>query len=88
MSTDPANLDLGVPDDIRLMIEAQLAVLSPAQRKLLEVASVSQTGVTMPILAKVLESRVDDAEPLVETLMRPQQFLRAVAPPSNCPAAP
>ncbi len=62
------------------MIETQLAVLSPAQRKLLEVASVSQTGVTLPILAKVLESRVDDAESVIETLTRPQQFLRAANP--------
>ena len=85
LSTDPTHLDLGVPDDIRLMIETQLAVLSPAQRRLLEVASVSQTGITLPIVAKVLESRVDDAEAVIETLTRPQQFLRAANPP-NCPA--
>ncbi len=80
LSTDPAHLDLGVPDDIRLMIETQIAVLSPLQRKLLEVASVTHTGFTTPIVAKVLETRADDAEALIQTLMRPQQFLREADP--------
>ncbi len=80
LSTEPAHLDLGVPDDIRLMIETQLALLSPAQRELLEVVSISQTGVTTPIVAKVLDTGPDDADALMHTLTRPQRFLRAAHP--------
>jgi tetratricopeptide (TPR) repeat protein len=76
LSMPPEAIDLGVPDDVRLMIETQLQRLSPKDRDLLEAASVVGNDITATILAPTLGCPIDAAERRCETLARVQQFIR------------
>ena len=77
LSTPPEMLDLGVPDDVRRLIETQLYRLSPAERALLEAASVAGNEIATSVVAAALGCEVDVAERHCETLARTQHFLRA-----------
>lgn len=72
----PEKIDLGIPDDVRLLIENQLAGLSPADRALLQGASVAGSDFTALIVAAALGCDVADAEMRCESFARAQRFLR------------
>ncbi len=76
LSTPPEMIDLGVPDDVRRMIETQLHSLSPTERSLLEAASVAEGEITGPVVAAALGWEVDVAELRCETLARTAHFLQ------------
>jgi DNA-binding winged helix-turn-helix (wHTH) protein/tetratricopeptide (TPR) repeat protein len=76
LTTPPEAIDLGVPDDVRLMIETQLQRASPGDRSLLEAASVAGNEITAMVLAAALGCAVDAAEQRCEGLARVQQFMR------------
>ena len=76
LSTPAETLELGVPDDVRLMIETQFQRLSPTDRGLLEVASVAGNDITAAVLATALDCQIGVAEQQCEALARAQQFLR------------
>jgi DNA-binding winged helix-turn-helix (wHTH) protein/predicted ATPase len=69
-------LDLGVPDNVRQLIESQLDGLSPADRALLEAASVAGDSFTTVVVAAALGCEVVDAEIRCEAFARAQRFLR------------
>lgn len=72
----PENIDLGVPDNVRLLIENQLDGLGPADRALLQAASVAGDAFTPLVVAAALGSEVADAEMRCEAFVRAQRFLR------------
>jgi predicted ATPase len=57
------------------MIELQLDRLSPAERDLLEAASVAGQSVAVPLVAAALGCEIGDAELRCETLARSRRFL-------------
>lgn len=69
-------LDLGVPDDVRLMIETQLQRLSPPECRLLEAAAVAGSQTSVPLLAAVLERDAADVDAACEAAIRAGHFLR------------
>jgi DNA-binding winged helix-turn-helix (wHTH) protein/predicted ATPase len=71
-----AMLDLGLPDDARRMIETQLESLTPADRALLEAASVVGLEFAAQTVAAPLRCELEDVETRCEMLARPQRFLR------------
>ncbi len=75
ITAPPETIDLGVPDDVRRMIESQLHHLSPTERDLLEAASVAGQEVVVPLVAAALGCEVGDAELRCETLARTRRFL-------------
>jgi predicted ATPase len=75
LSAPPETIDLGVPDDVRRLIEAQLQRLSPAERSVLEAASAAGSNTAAPIVAAALGCEVGVAELHCETLARAQRFL-------------
>ncbi len=72
----PETIDLGVPDSVRLLIESQLAGLSPADRALLQAASVAGDTFTPLVVAAALGGEVADAEMRCEAFAHVQRFLR------------
>ncbi len=76
LATALDRIDLGTPQDVRRMIEAQLQRLSPAERQLLEVASVAGQDAAVPLLAATLDCDVADAEMRCDALARVSGFLR------------
>lgn len=70
LTTPPEMIDLGVPDDVRRMLETQFHALSPAERDLLEAASVAGNDITAPVVATALGRDVGDAELHCETFAR------------------
>ncbi len=72
----PDERDLGVPDDARQLIEMQLGSLVPADRDLLEAASVAGAEFAAPAVAAALRCTADDAEMRCEALARAHRFLR------------
>lgn len=72
----PEQIDLGVPDDVRLLIENQIDDLSPADRALLEAASVAGDTFAALVVAAALGGEVADAEMRCEAFARAQRFLR------------
>ena len=77
LSMAPERMDLGVPDDVRRMIETQLHELSPTDRGMLEAASVAGGAVAATILATALRRKVGVASRHCEALARARRFLRA-----------
>jgi len=75
----PAQPDLGVPDDTRDMVALQIASLGPADRRLLEAASVAGRDCTASILAAALARPVEDIEASGESLALAERFLRLAA---------
>ena len=68
-------IDLGVPDDVRLLIEEQLDGLSPADRALLEAASVAGHDFTTLAVAAALGCETTDVEMRCEGFARARRFL-------------
>jgi DNA-binding winged helix-turn-helix (wHTH) protein/predicted ATPase len=69
-------IDLGIPDDARRMIETQLERLSPADRSLLDAASIAGQEFVPQAIAAPLHAEVEEIETRCEALARPQRFLR------------
>ena len=76
LSTPVQKLQLEMPDDARRMIEMQFDGLSPADRRLLQVASVVGKEFAMQPVAAALGCGVEDAEARCEALARAHSFLR------------
>lgn len=68
--------DLGIPDGIAQMIEAQIEGLAPADRELLEVASASGIELTIPAIASVMDCDTATVETRCEALARARRPLR------------
>lgn len=77
----PTRPDFGVPDDARDMVALQIGRLAPADRRLLEAASVAGRDVTVALLATVLDRSADEAAASAEAMARGERFLRTVAAP-------
>jgi len=76
LSTPAETSDLTVPDDVRLMIEEEVDALSPADRVLLQAASVAGSEFTALVVAAALGCETADAEMRCEAFVRAQRFLR------------
>jgi DNA-binding winged helix-turn-helix (wHTH) protein len=72
----PEKIDLGLPDNVRLLIENQLDGLSPADRALLQAASVAGDPFTARVVAAALGCEEADAEMRCEAFAHAQRFLR------------
>ena len=70
-------INLGVPDDVRHMVETQLEVLNPSDRELLEVMSVGGMELAVQAIAGALGLDCGAVERQCETLARAHRFLRA-----------
>lgn len=68
---------LGVPDDVRRVIEMQLSERNPAERAVLEVASVAGGEITARVAAAVLGLDTVVVEQQCENLTRAAHLLRA-----------
>ena len=76
LSVTLETIELGVPDDVRRVIETQLGERSPAERAVLEVAGVAGGEITARVAAAVLGADTVVVEQQCETLARAAQFLR------------
>jgi DNA-binding winged helix-turn-helix (wHTH) protein/tetratricopeptide (TPR) repeat protein len=70
-------VDPGVPDTLRQMLEVQLGHLSDDQQRLLKCASVSGEHFSAWAVATMLETPLSDAEEQCALLAKRQQFLKA-----------
>jgi DNA-binding winged helix-turn-helix (wHTH) protein/predicted ATPase len=73
----PETITLGIPDDVRLLIDNDLEGLSPADRGLLQAASVAGEDFSPVVVAATLGCEVADVEMRCEALVRARRFLRA-----------
>jgi len=71
-----AEIELGVPEGVRQMIENQLGRLSRDQRQALEVASVAGAEFDVASVAACLEKGAMEVEEMCEEMARRHQFLR------------
>jgi len=78
LSIDPAQIRLEVPDGALQMIEMQFGGLSPAERGVLEAASVAGHEFSSLALAAALGCEVRDAETRIDALTRSHRFFRPV----------
>jgi DNA-binding winged helix-turn-helix (wHTH) protein len=76
LSAPPDKLQLEVPDDARHMIQMQLEGLSPADRALVEAASVVGTEFPVQAVAAALQVDVQDIERRCEALTRASGLVR------------
>jgi predicted ATPase len=74
---DPEAVAVGVPASVRQFVEQQFAQLSPAERALLEAASVAGIEFTTAAVAAGLEQADEAVEADCETLARRGQFVQA-----------
>src|SRR5215468_4198321 len=68
---------LGVPENLRQMIEAQMARLGPEEQRVLEVASVTGAVFTASVSAAAADMEANDCDAVCATLARRQQLVRA-----------
>jgi DNA-binding winged helix-turn-helix (wHTH) protein/predicted ATPase len=73
---DLSGSELGIPDDVRRVIERQVDRLHPAQRGLLEVASVAGANFSAAAVAAGAQLALDDVEATLTGLARHHRFLR------------
>jgi DNA-binding winged helix-turn-helix (wHTH) protein len=78
LSVPVDTVDLGVPDDVRRLIEGQFRALSPDERRVLEAASAAGEHIAASIIAAAVGCSADLAEQVCESLARSQRFLQAV----------
>jgi DNA-binding winged helix-turn-helix (wHTH) protein len=71
------DIQFGVPESLRLMIDAQIEHLEPEARRMLEVASVAGMVFTASVIASTTHLEPDAVEALCETLVRRQHLVRA-----------
>jgi DNA-binding winged helix-turn-helix (wHTH) protein/predicted ATPase len=76
LSVELAEIELGVPEGVRQMIEKQLDRLSQDQRQALEAASVAGAEFDVGSVAACLEKEVMEIEEMCEEMARRHQFLR------------
>lgn len=76
LSAPPDKLQLEVPDDARHMIQMQLEGLSPADRALVEAASVVGTEFPVQAVAAALQCEIQDAERCCDALTQASGLLR------------
>ncbi len=69
-------LALGIPDDVHLLIDNDLEGLSPADRNLLQAASVAGEDFTPLVVAATLGADMVDVELRCEAFVQAQRFLR------------
>jgi DNA-binding winged helix-turn-helix (wHTH) protein/tetratricopeptide (TPR) repeat protein len=77
-----AEIDLGVPETLRQMIETQIERLSAEEQRTLEAASVLGASFEPAAGAAAAGMNIDDFENLCESLVRKQHILRAARDPS------
>src|SRR5215510_11403250 len=77
MTTPVEQVDPGVPDTLRSMLEVQLGNLSDQQQKVLKYASVAGERFTSCSVGVMLETAFSDAEEQCTLLAARQQFLKA-----------
>src|ERR1700732_2092689 len=77
-----AEIDLGVPETLRQMIETQIERLSAEEQRTLEAASVLGASFEPAAGAAAAGMNIDDFENLCESLVRKQNILRAARDPS------
>lgn len=70
-------VDLGIPEDVRQMVVTQLETLMPADREVLEAASVGGIEFAVQATAMALRADIDAVESRCETLARAHRFLQA-----------
>ena len=76
LTVETRNVDLGVPDSIRQMIEKQLDHLDSLQQRTLEAASVAGAEFSTAAVAVGLGEDVTDVEARCEELARHRQLIR------------
>jgi DNA-binding winged helix-turn-helix (wHTH) protein/tetratricopeptide (TPR) repeat protein len=77
-----AEIDLGVPETLRQMIEAQIERLSAEEQRALEAASVLGANFEPTAGAVAASMNIEDFENLCQSLARKQHILRAARDPS------
>ncbi len=70
-------IELGVPERLRQMLEAQIERLSPDEQRLLEGASAAGAVFATHVSAAAIDLTLDDVEDLCAKLGRRQQMVRA-----------
>lgn len=73
-------VDPGVPETLRQMLEVQLQHLSDDQRRLLKCASVAGENFTAWSVATMMQIATSESEELCAALAEPQQFLKKNGP--------
>jgi hypothetical protein len=76
LTVAPATIEQETPDDLRQLIERQLQFLSPAERGLLEVASVIGVAFDTPVVGAALDITADEIEALCTHLCDSHAWLR------------
>lgn len=71
-----AEIELGLPDSLRYLIEQRLARLNAADQQLLEVASVAGVSFSAAVIAARLQVPIEAIEKRCNALVQQQQFLR------------
>src|SRR5215510_58372 len=79
LTTTLEEVDPGVPDTLRQMLELQLQHLSEDERQLLRCASVAGEHFSAWSIATMMERGPSDVEQQCATLAERQQFLKAIA---------
>src|SRR5262245_54159712 len=72
-----AAMAVGVPENLRQMIEAQMARLGPEEQRVLEVASVTGVVFTASVSAAAADLEANDYDAVCASLARRQQLVRA-----------
>jgi DNA-binding winged helix-turn-helix (wHTH) protein/predicted ATPase len=88
LDRDPADVEPGVPENIRHLIEKQIERLSPDEQRVLEAASVVGVDCSTVAIAAGLDEDVANVEEWCEELVRRHQFLsppRVVELPDGTP---
>jgi predicted ATPase len=75
-----AEIEIGIPERVRQMIEAQIARLRPEEQRMLEVASVAGAVFTASVCAAAAHLDPEHCEALCETLARRQHLVRTAGP--------
>jgi hypothetical protein len=72
------DIDIDVPETLQGMLEAQIAQLSPAERRVLESACVAGERFSPWTIAPTLDMTSDELEQICEELSRHSQFIRSL----------
>ncbi len=78
VTQDLSALPVGVPENLRQLIETQLDGLSPDEQRLLGVASVAGAEFTVATLAPELERSLETLEEQCASFATRRQFIRSV----------
>ena len=83
-------IDINVPETLQGMLESQIAQFNPAERRLLESASVAGERFLLWTIAPTLDMAADELEQICEELSKHGQFIRSVTlqEPAELPSSP